>query len=175
MTEDEEKYPNRYQGGGHVYWNLPGVEVETHSPEYDTELWPEEGLADRLINAWVELGYTTDGVDFVRSPGDTSVTEVEQDFYDDAPFDTACSDTVTDLYNLLCQKQHDYGSSNILDSIVDPQTALLVRLGDKFARLKNLHQKNREAKNETVRDTVVDIAGYAVLLLMVMDGTFPRE
>lgn len=90
-------------------------------------------------------------------------------------FGEAVDCTLDEIGTILISKHNDYGPGNIMDSIVGPETALLVRLSDKFARLKNLHKLATNPENESYRDTVVDIAGYAVLLLMVMDGSFPRE
>jgi predicted DNA-binding protein (UPF0251 family) len=82
---------------------------------------------------------------------------------------------------LLAAKQHDYGHKNIdrfgLKGIV-------VRLNDKYERLANLEftkQFFEEGEvvvpkvNETLVDTLVDIVGYCVIGLMVLDDTFKLE
>ena len=75
---------------------------------------------------------------------------------------------VTDL---LAQKQEDYGPENILTT---GHVGLSVRLTDKVARLRNLQGKH-SPKFESVRDTYMDIAGYAIIGMMLLDGTFPPE
>ena len=54
---------------------------------------------------------------------------------------------------------------------------LMVRLSDKMERLRNLYHKNKENNTnfESVRDTYMDIAGYGVIGLMLLDGTFPPK
>ena len=68
---------------------------------------------------------------------------------------------------LLTQKQHDYGVGNILAFGID---GILVRMSDKVARLKNLQGKN--ARNESLIDTLTDIVGYAVVATMLDNETF---
>jgi len=75
----------------------------------------------------------------------------------------------------VVSKQKDYGPANIMKSPFGPQQGLIVRLYDKVARLANLNKENVTPENESIRDTFVDIAGYAIIGLMVLDGTFPKE
>lgn len=70
----------------------------------------------------------------------------------------------------LCNKQHDYGHGNIMRFGIYGVT---VRLSDKVERYKNL--AGREAKNESTHDTLLDIVGYCVIALMLLDGTFELE
>jgi len=86
-----------------------------------------------------------------------------------------------EMARLLSSKQHDYGHKNIdrfgLKGIV-------VRLNDKYERLANLEftrqflaDGNTVAPkvNETIHDTLVDIVGYCVIGLMVLDDTFKLQ
>jgi len=73
-----------------------------------------------------------------------------------------------EIVELCIMKHHDYGYGNINDF---GEFGLLVRVNDKVARLKNLLKKETP-KNESVKDTWTDLAGYAILALMVKDGTF---
>lgn len=83
---------------------------------------------------------------------------------------------VTDeVMQTVIRKQNDYGPNNIQRSPYGPITGLTVRLYDKIARLAWLTRGNRKPENESLRDTFVDIAGYGLLGLMVLDGTFPKE
>lgn len=70
---------------------------------------------------------------------------------------------------LLCGKQHDYGHNNILRTGL---LGILVRLSDKSARYAHLLGQMAAARNEPLTDTVIDIVGYCVIGLMLMDGTF---
>ena len=73
---------------------------------------------------------------------------------------------------LVIAKQADYGHDNILGT---GEVGLVVRVNDKIARLRNLVLNKKTPMNETVRDTWVDVAGYAIIALMLADGTFTRE
>ena len=73
------------------------------------------------------------------------------------------------IYVVLCSKQHDYGHDNILWGGFD---GVLIRMHDKTARIKNLVSRGSEALNESLADSWLDIAGYAVIAHMLNDGTF---
>lgn len=71
------------------------------------------------------------------------------------------------VFQTLCSKQHDYGHENINKFGL---YGIIVRLSDKVERYANL--KNKYAKNESVFDTLLDIVGYCVVALMLIDETF---
>ena len=75
----------------------------------------------------------------------------------------------TEMLDLLCRKQHDYGHGNILSFGI---TGVAVRMADKVARLANLTSKDVDAVNESLLDTWSDIVGYAVIAGMLLVGTF---
>ena len=87
-------------------------------------------------------------------------------------FEDACRDVALGIAQVVIEKQHDYGHDNIL---VFKEQGLVVRLWDKINRLKNLVWKNTEPKNESIVDTFTDIAGYAIIGLMLAEGTFTNE
>lgn len=72
-----------------------------------------------------------------------------------------------EMVALLCRKQHDYGHGNINKF---GEFGVIVRLSDKVERYKNLVGK--QAMNESTNDTLTDIIGYCVVLLMLLDETF---
>jgi hypothetical protein len=76
------------------------------------------------------------------------------------------------MISTLCKKQHDYGHGNILKFGV---YGITVRLSDKVERLANLTKKGNTAQNESTDDTLLDIVGYSVIALMLMDETFTLE
>jgi len=84
-------------------------------------------------------------------------------------FNDACELVVLDLADLIVAKQNDYGKDNILGF---GEQGLVVRLWDKINRLKNLVWHNTRPKNESVEDTLNDIAGYAIIGLMLRKGWF---
>lgn len=75
------------------------------------------------------------------------------------------------LVSTLCKKQHDYGHENINRF---GTYGVIVRLSDKVERLDNLG-KIDTPHNESKQDTLLDIVGYCVIALMLMDNTFNLE
>ena len=67
-----------------------------------------------------------------------------------------------DLAQLLIRKNADYGNSFEEQYNKRGLLGVLIRLEDKIARLDNL-QKNTAKVDESIKDTLVDLAGYALL------------
>jgi len=86
-----------------------------------------------------------------------------------ATFEEAVDEVLRELREILIDKQRDYGYSNITDF---GESGVLVRLNDKVCRLKNLLTKNKEPKNESIDDSWVDTANYAIIAIMLRKGTF---
>lgn len=81
-----------------------------------------------------------------------------------------------ELGNLLISKQLDYGPGNINNAYGGPINGLLVRMGDKFERLKNLFRDGEtKAQFEPVEDSFKDLANYAVIGLMVKRNKWPAN
>tara|TARA_R110000765_G_scaffold228237_2_gene331924 strand:+ start:1050 stop:1550 length:501 start_codon:yes stop_codon:yes gene_type:complete len=81
---------------------------------------------------------------------------------------SGCLDEV-ETVETLCSKQRDYGPNNIARF---GHSGLLLRLHDKVARLENLLAQGRDAQNESLHDTYLDIVGYSVIGVMLLDGSF---
>lgn len=81
-------------------------------------------------------------------------------------FQEALGLVLDDMRELMIAKQRDYGPGNILDF---GDQGVLVRANDKVARLKNLYKGNRP-QNESIDDSWVDLANYAVIAMMVRRG-----
>jgi len=75
------------------------------------------------------------------------------------------SDTCDEIKNLLIRKNHDYGNSFSKQFEKYGLLSGIIRLDDKMSRLDSLIQ-NKALVNESIEDTVADIAGYAILLLI---------
>lgn len=84
-------------------------------------------------------------------------------------FEDGIDEVLADLRATLISKQRDYGKDNILNF---GEMGVLVRTNDKMSRLKNLILNNKEAQNESIEDNWKDLAGYAVLALMLRNNTF---
>ena len=72
-----------------------------------------------------------------------------------------------DFVNVFASKQHDYGPYNIAKF---GEVGIIVRLSDKTERLKHLISNNLKESNESIKDTLIDIANYTLILLLVMDN-----
>ena len=85
---------------------------------------------------------------------------------------------------LIARKQHDYGHNNVERFGVP---GLLVRVHDKVARLRNLSARQlaqlveenglplppvAPERNESMQDTLIDVVGYSIVALMVIEGQF---
>ena len=85
-------------------------------------------------------------------------------------FDTACQAIAERIAALVISKQHDYGQQNI--KMGRGMLGIAIRVGDKVARLQNLVFEGKTPKNEVLTDTLMDIAGYAIIGLMWEEKTF---
>nr|DAE03557.1 MAG TPA: Nucleotide modification associated domain 1 [Siphoviridae sp. ctpoI7] len=70
---------------------------------------------------------------------------------------------LTELYE---RKNADYGNSFSKSYEEFGLTSPVIRLSDKVERLKTLSKKEAQVKDESIQDTVMDIAVYAMLTLM---------
>lgn len=76
---------------------------------------------------------------------------------------------INECQELRWKKLNDYGITYNEYGYV----GLLVKLGDKYGRIKQLYKKqlNDEQPNfETSRDSLVDLVNYAVMAIMEIDG-----
>ena len=88
-------------------------------------------------------------------------------------YEEACREVALEIAQVVISKQHDYGHDNIL---AFREKGLVVRLWDKVARLKNLMWENEyNPMNESVLDTFIDIAGYAIIAVMLAKGSFTNK
>ena len=87
-------------------------------------------------------------------------------------FDEAAHGVAKEIADLVISKQKDYGTGNILKSPAGPEGGIIVRIGDKLNRLWNLITNGREPQNESIDDSWRDVAGYALIALMVRKGLF---
>lgn len=63
-------------------------------------------------------------------------------------------------------KNHDYGDS-FGDSLKEfGLVASAVRMNDKMNRFKSLIQKEAQVKDESIEDTLLDLANYAIMTIV---------
>lgn len=85
--------------------------------------------------------------------------------YNAQRFATEVEIITTKLVETLKSKNADYG--NNVDKNIDEWglSSLAIRLDDKLSRFKNLikESKTRQVSDEAIEDTLLDLAGYAIL------------
>ena len=76
------------------------------------------------------------------------------------------SDITKDMTELYERKNKDYGNS--FDKTLNEFgiVAGLIRLNDKMNRVKSIYNKDVSVKDESLEDTLIDLANYAVMTLM---------
>lgn len=76
---------------------------------------------------------------------------------------------------LLLSKHADYGPNNIASAPGGAINGLRVRMHDKLARINHLVDSGSHPEHEPLRDSFIDLANYALIGLMVLDGRWPAE
>ena len=77
---------------------------------------------------------------------------------------------LNELRSIMMKKQEDYGPLNIALAPGGAMNGLRVRMYDKLARLNNLADKDATPNFESVEDTLIDLANYAIIGLLVQRG-----
>lgn len=80
-------------------------------------------------------------------------------------------DITTDMAKTYAAKNHDYGDSFSESLNEFGLVAAVVRIGDKMNRIKSLIKKEAEVKDESIRDTLLDMANYCIMTVMWMNKT----
>ena len=83
-------------------------------------------------------------------------------------------DITTDMAKTYAAKNHDYGNSFERSCNKFGIIASVVRLGDKMNRLESLAVKKAEVKDESIKDTLLDLANYAIMTVMWLNQQ-PKE
>ena len=74
------------------------------------------------------------------------------------------------LNNLYEMKNRDYGDSFHKTYLEEGMAMARIRLTDKLERFKKLTREGGQAvKDESIRDTLIDLANYAIMTVMEMD------
>lgn len=76
----------------------------------------------------------------------------------------------TEINKLYEQKNHDYGDSFHQTFVEEGMAMARIRLGDKFNRFKTLSRNGgQQVKDESLRDTLIDLANYAIMTVLEME------
>lgn len=87
-------------------------------------------------------------------------------------FEESLDFILAQIKHVLLSKRHDYGKGNITKFGL---YGILVRSSDKIERLINLGNSEKAPSNESVYDSWLDLAGYAVLALIYISGWFDKD
>lgn len=75
-------------------------------------------------------------------------------------------DVTYDLAEIYEKKNQDYGNSFEKSMDEDGLIVAKIRLGDKFRRFSELITHEAQVKDETLEDTLIDMANYTILSVM---------
>lgn len=81
------------------------------------------------------------------------------------------TEITSNMAKTYAAKNHDYGNS--FDKSLDKFgiVASIVRMGDKMNRIESLTNKEAKVNDESVKDTLLDLANYAIMTVMWLDKT----
>ena len=74
------------------------------------------------------------------------------------------------MSDIFIRKNHDYGNSFEQSLNEEGITASRIRMGDKWNRYKQLSKGVKaQVNDESIKDTLIDIATYAIMTIMWLD------
>lgn len=78
--------------------------------------------------------------------------------------------TTDKMSNIYASKNHDYGNS--FEQSLDEfgLIASIVRMSDKINRIKSLINNEAQVKDESIKDTLFDLANYAIMTIMWLNN-----
>ena len=85
-------------------------------------------------------------------------------------------------WELFCKKQKDYGPKNISvgtnletdEEVKLALTGLWFRMNDKMQRFQQIVMNNQEPENESLMDTFMDLANYALIAQLVKEKVWGK-
>jgi hypothetical protein len=118
------------------------------------------------------------------NPGNTELGEIKDlpDSVKDmirrgatSTFDESVQQKFQHAKSVLLSKQKDYGPKNISQSPGGPLNGLRVRMHDKLARINHLIDTGAKPEHESLKDSFLDMANYAIIAMLVLDEEWPSE
>ncbi|OGK15267.1 hypothetical protein A2774_02475 [Candidatus Roizmanbacteria bacterium RIFCSPHIGHO2_01_FULL_39_12c] len=76
-----------------------------------------------------------------------------------------------ELLTMFKKKHKDYGKGNILDM---GELGIAFRISEKFNRIKHLLMQGKKPANESVEESWIDIAVYAVIAVLLKRSWFKK-
>jgi hypothetical protein len=90
-------------------------------------------------------------------------------------FEEAVQQKFQHAKSVLLSKHKDYGPTNISLSPGGPLNGLRVRMWDKFARINHLIDTGATPEHESLRDSFLDMANYAIIAMLVLDDEWDNQ
>jgi len=90
-------------------------------------------------------------------------------------FEEAVQQKFQHAKSVLLSKHKDYGPTNISLSPGGPLNGLRVRMWDKFARINNLIDSGATPEHESLKDSFLDMANYAIIAMLVLDDEWDKK
>jgi hypothetical protein len=88
--------------------------------------------------------------------------------------DLPLSRILDEIQSVVLERHEKYGPTNISNSPGGPLNGLRVRLHDKLARLNNSVDNGvTDFDDDSFRDCFIDVVGYGLIGLLVVDGDWP--
>jgi hypothetical protein len=103
-----------------------------------------------------------------------SIKEIIRSGNPNAEFEEAVQQKFQHAKSVLLSKHKDYGPTNISLSPGGPLNGLRVRMWDKFARINNLIDSGATPEHESLKDSFLDMANYAIIAMLVLDDEWDR-
>ena len=122
------------------------------------------------------LSNITTGVDYRNLPDIKNLKSCVEKITDYCNTSTSKTDAdrfkdITKIMSdIFIRKNHDYGNSFEQSLNEEGLTASRIRMGDKWNRYKQLSKGVKaQVNNESIKDTLIDIATYAIMTIMWLD------
>ena len=84
-------------------------------------------------------------------------------------------DITNNMVKTYAAKNHDYGNSFEQSCNKFGIIAAIVRMGDKMNRLETLVTKKAQVKDESIKDTLLDLANYSIMTVMWLNNQTKKE
>jgi len=92
-----------------------------------------------------------------------------------AEFEEAVQQKFQHAKHVLLSKHKDYGPTNISLSPGGPLNGLRVRMHDKMARINHLIDSKQKPEYESLKDSFLDLANYAIIAMLVLDDEWDKR
>lgn len=90
-------------------------------------------------------------------------------------FEEAVQQKFQHAKHILLSKHKDYGPTNISLSPGGPLNGLRVRMHDKMARINHLIDTGATPEHESLKDSFLDLANYAIIAMLVLDDEWDKR